>query len=40
MKVRVIAVVFGIIAMLGLGAAPASAGTEVCVHPVLYPYCG
>lgn len=41
MKIRLISVVLGVTALLGLGVAPASAAptTEACPL-VLYPYCG
>lgn len=40
MKMRIVAVVLGVIGLIGIGAAPAGAEEAPCVHPVLYPHCG
>lgn len=39
MKIRLIAVVIGVVGLLGVGAAPATALPE-CIPPIIYPYCG
>ena len=39
MKIRIVAVLFGALAVLGAGSAPAAAGPTECI-PVLYPWCG
>lgn len=40
MKIRIVGIVFGVLAVLGAGAAPASAAPAGCLPPVIYPWCG
>lgn len=40
MKLRLVAVVLGVVGLLGVGAGPAGAIETPCVHPILYPHCG
>ena len=39
MKIRIVAVLFGALALVGVGAAPEAAASP-CLPPVIYPFCG
>jgi len=40
MKVRIVAVVVGVMALFGVGASPASAAPVGDMCSILYPFCG
>ena len=40
MKMRIVAVALGIVAVMGMGTAPASADQGPCLPPAVYPWCG
>jgi hypothetical protein len=40
MKLRLVAVVIGVVGLLGAGSAPAIAAPAECLPPIIYPFCG